>query len=170
MTVDLNSYDNSNIRFCRTRRLFFENICEDKEIERYQVYYENRKGVLDWIVMDCTSNKTITTKDNTYSKNYRTYDLSQNKIIGDLSTISKNRFNITSTEIFDLQTDYFENDDDYLVLEELITSPKIFMYDPKSNLIYSMLIKDTNFKIKKKKTDDMYQFKLKLEKQIQNVR
>lgn len=147
------------------RYIYFEVLDESY---KYQLYYINREGGLDFIPMQGYYYKS---SDNTrfkYKSNFRTYNGS-NTFEGNIDKQVNNTYSITSKEVYKLNS-YNETEDTYKYLEELISSPKVWLYDGFNDSVYAVDVVDNNFEYKKFNTNQIFNFEVTVEKQLLNYR
>lgn len=151
------------------RRLIFE--LKDFECYKgnvYQLYYLNRRGGIDWIVLEGNNMKSEANTSNTYISKWRT-PTSDTTIGGDLSTIVKPKYNVNISTSYTLNSDIL-NDFEYNKLNDLVSSPKLWLYDAQDNDTYAVECVDTNFTSKQRRFDKMFNFTINVRRQLNNIR
>lgn len=169
--LDLNLFRTTNIKtaFPTYGRSLLFNI-KDKECYNgnvYQLYWTNRRGGIDHIIMGGNNVKSLATKSEMYKTNWR--KATTTSIVGDMSTIVNHKYNINSETSYQLNSQIL-SELDYNRLYDLITSPKLWLYDAQLNETYSVDVDDTNFTGKQFRFDKMFNFTVKVTKQITNNR
>lgn len=135
---------------------------------RYQLYYVNRLGGIEPLVMSGTYYETSEVEKLTYKAPLRVYN-GTSAFNGKLSKQTNVVYNVDSNYTIRLNS-AIENEVDYKYLEELISSPKVWLYDSKYNDMYAVDIVDTNYQYKKFDIDRVFNFEVEVKKQITNSR
>lgn len=133
----------------------------------YQLYYLNRLGGIDWIIMGGNNIKSSSISPSQYKTNWRVGG--SDNIEGNLSKQVNRRYNIASTYSYLLNSDIIE-EDQYNALEELISSPSLWLYDAQTGDTIAVEVADTNFGYKQRRFDKMFNFQINVRKQLINNR
>ena len=99
----------------------YDNRCYDK----YQLYWLNRFGGVDWIVMDKKVTKTTKVERSQYNKTIRSF--TNGAFVGDLKTDSHPQYLSENQLEYELNSDLLGYE--YKYLEDLFTSPKVWIYN-----------------------------------------
>lgn len=167
-----NTYTRSAFRFQLTgdsdvRAVFIERVAPCFDRNYYQVYYINRLGGLDWLIMT--------------GKNYRrtqnakkSYQIDNGEFTGGTFNYStdnqtKKNYLVEGKELFELNTD-IENESSYKWIEELVSSPTVWIWDSNSELLQAVDVLDNNFEFKNHWNNQIFNFKLTCETQNNSFR
>jgi hypothetical protein len=160
-----NTYKRSAFRFALddqtdVRAVFIERITPCFERNYYQVYYINRLGGLDWLIM--------TGKNYRRTKNEKkAYQIDNGEFSGGVfqystANLTKKNYLIEGKEIFELNSD-IENESDYKWLEELVSSPSVWIWDYNSKLLQAVEVADDNFEFKNHWNNQVFNFRMNCE-------
>lgn len=150
-----------------TRAVFIERITPCYDRNYYQVYYINRLGGLDWLIMT--------------GKNYRrtqnekkSYQIDNGEFSGGVfqystSVQTKKNYLIEGKETFELNSD-IETENEYKWLEELVSSPAVWIWDYQSKLLQAVDVTDNNFEFKNHWNNQIFNFKFNCETQNNSFR
>lgn len=133
----------------------------------YQLYWLNRHGGIDHIIMGGNNIKNLATKYEQYKTNWRR--ATTTTIIGDMSTSVNHRYNVNSEISYMLNTQIL-SEFEYNLLDDLITSPKMWLFDAQTNETFAVETTDTNFVSKQFRFDKLFNFSIKVARQITNNR
>ena len=170
--IDLRLTNQANYDACKyisvyspynnTSLVFDMHNCDILKYNNYNpiiLYYINRLGGVDYQLFKMKYNKTQDIVNKTYNSNVSNVNI-------------KKKLNIEITEKYILNTDYL-SETDYNKLEELISSPVIFMQNTTSLLETNYIrvnITDTNFTYKEIIKDKLCQLQINIEYSTKNYR
>lgn len=112
----------------------------------YQLYWENSRGGIDWIVMAGTNTKKI--KVNKSTINYTKRKFSNSKFVGTSNSELYNNYNTEVESTIQLNS-VFLDDDQYEYLEDLFYSKNVWLWDSKTGDIVKVKLVDTEYTHKK---------------------
>lgn len=150
-----------------TRSIFIELIdpsCYRNEV--YQLYWLNRRGGVDWIVLNGKSYNTKKVEKNTYQVNQRTYI--NDEFIGDLLTDTNPQYLSESYIEYNLNSDLLGSE--YKYLADIFSSSKLWLYSAQDESIRMVDVIDTNFLYKTNRNQNgTYNFTIILKDKIKNI-
>ena len=112
----------------------------------YQLYWENTRGGIDWVVMAGENTKKVKVVKNTIDYPVRTF--LGDKFVGSPDSKLYNNYVTDVSSSLSLNT-VFLDDDQYNYLEELFYSNNVWLYDSKTSEIVKVKITDTDYTHKK---------------------
>lgn len=142
------------------RAVFIERVTPCFDRNYYQVYYINRLGGLDWLIM--TGKNYRRTQNEKKAYQIDNGEFSGGEFQYSTSNQTKRNYLIEGKEIFELNSD-IENENQYKWLEELVSSPAVWVWDYNTQLLQAVDVIDNNFEFKNHWNNQIFNFKLNCE-------
>jgi hypothetical protein len=160
-----NTYQRSAFRLALddqtdVRAVFIERITPCFDRNYYQVYYINRLGGLDWLIM--TGKNYRRTQNEKKAYQIDNGEFSGGEFQYSTANLTKRNYLIEGKEIFELNSD-IENENEYKWLEELVSSPAVWVWDYNTKLLQAVDVTDNNFEFKNHWNNQVFNFKLNCE-------
>jgi hypothetical protein len=150
------------------RRLIFKLVdtC-DYDRQLYQLYYMNRHGGIDWLVMTGNNTTTDNVSSNTYKTNWR--KLSGDTVVGDMSTSANTTINIEVQTSYTLNSDLL-TDYEYNKLNEVVSSPHLWLFDATTEDLIKVNVVNNSYTSKQFRFDKYKNATIEVKRELKNYR
>lgn len=127
--------------------------------DAYQLYWVNRRGGYDWIIM---SGKSVRSKNiERFSYNLPVRSFNGTTFTGGLDKIINKQYLSESEYSYQLNSELL-TDTQFKWLEDLLDSPVVYLYSDKDKSIRSVVIEDNSYTFNKNRNDGMKSFSIRV--------